>query len=849
VDSILPPGRDGLRGEVPTMVELSRAGAAQASGSASAAPAYIDLVEYASDLIQSVDPDGHILFTNRAWRAALGYEAADLAGRTIFDLIHPAYQAHCREIFAAIWVGTDPGLVEVVLRAKDGHEVPLEGTITCVRRAGGAGATVGVWRDISKRREAEEVLRRSEEKYRQERDFTAAIFDAVASPMVVLNSEGIVRRINRACEQVTGYSRAEVIGRTLWDFVGSHNLSEAARLRAAFESGRVGPLPTTYEDTWIRPDGRRRLISWLVSGIADTTGRLEYIITTGTDITEARQWQDALRLSEERFRNAFENAVVGMALVAPDGRWLRVNRALCRIVGYSEPELLARDFQSITHQDDLSLDLNWARQLLAGKIETFQLEKRYIHRQGHAVWVLISVSLMRDGNGQPLYFIAEIQDITARKRAEDAQQLLVEAGAALSSSIDFPTTLGNVARLIVRSLADYCVIDLVEDDGQVRRVAGVHRDPARQGLVDELVRYHPRPDTENAVALVIRTRAPLLLPEITDAVIASGAGDARQAPVLRALGATSCMIVPLESRAGVIGAISLLLADHGRRYSGADLGLVTEIARRAALALENARLYQQAREALASRDALLSVVSHDIRNDLITIGAFATMLPDFIPRDGTAGAAQLREGLGNIKAAADQMNHLVQDLLDFARLQAGQPLNLDRQPTDLVALAQQVAAEQQRTTGKHQIVVAADQAAVVGLWDQARLARVLVNLLSNAIKYSPAGGEVRVSVGRQEDAAGAWAVLAVQDHGVGIPPDDLPHIFTRFTRARNVQAIKGLGLGLFSVQQIVEQHGGTVTVASEEGRGSVFTVRLPLTEPDRPPAGDSRGPGRKRARK
>jgi PAS domain S-box-containing protein len=810
-----------------------------------------------------------------------------------------------------------------------------------------------------------------EEQRRPERDFAAAIFDAAASPMVVLNRDGIVLRINRACEQVSGYSRAEVIGRSLWEFVGLHDPAEAARLKEEFERHQEAPILATYEDTWVRPDGERRLLSWSVSGLAGPAGELEYIITSGTDITEARRWQEALaeseeryrslfaysmdavlltdpdgriyaanpeacrifgrseeeicqlgraglvdsndprlpglleerartgkargeltywradgttfagevtstifldragrqktsmiirditarkqaeealRLSEERFRSAFENAAIGMALVAPDGRWLRVNRAFCRLVGYSEEELLRSDFQSITHPDDLEMDLSRSRQLLAGEIDTFQLEKRYLHKQGQAVWVVLSVSLMRDSRGQPLYFITEVQDITARLRAEEVQRLLVEAGAALSSSIDYATTLGNVARLIVRSLADYCLIDLVEEDGQVCRVAGAHRDPACQGLVDELLRYNPRPNTENAVAQVIRTRQPMLLADITDELITAGASDQRHAQVVRALSPNSCLIVPLESRAGVIGAMSLMIVDHGRRYSDGDLSLATELARRAALALENAGLYQQARDALASRDALLSIVSHDIRNDLISIMAFATMLPDFIPQDGSAGSAQLREGLGQIKAAAEQMNHLVQDPLDFARLQDGRPLKLDRPSTDLVALARQVAVEQQRTTANHQVVVAADQAALVGLWDRARLARVLVNLLSNAIKYSPGGGEVRVAVSRQQDRAGAWAVLAVQDHGVGIPADDLPHIFTRFTRARNVEAIKGLGLGLFSVQQIVEQHGGTVTVASAEGAGSVFTVRLPLPAPDRPPAGAPRSKGTKKAK-
>jgi signal transduction histidine kinase len=165
-------------------------------------------------------------------------------------------------------------------------------------------------------------------------------------------------------------------------------------------------------------------------------------------------------------------------------------------------------------------------------------------------------------------------------------------------------------------------------------------------------------------------------------------------------------------------------------------------------------------------------------------------------------------------------------LLSLSRAQMGQQMELDRQPTDLVALARQVVKEQQQTTRRHQLAVETDLEELAGIWDAAHLERVIVNLLSNAIKYSPDGGEITIEIFQEDDAA----CLVVRDSGLGIPAKDLPHIFEQFQRGSNVSGkIKGTGIGLSSVQQIVERHGGTINVVSEADKGSTFTVYLPLT--------------------
>src|SRR5207237_8941238 len=182
-----------------------------------------------------------------------------------------------------------------------------------------------------------------------------------------------------------------------------------------------------------------------------------------------------------------------------------------------------------------------------------------------------------------------------------------------------------------------------------------------------------------------------------------------------------------------------------------------------------------------------------------------------------------------IDATIMRMTRLIDSLLDMTRTQMGQPLPLDRRPVDLVALARRVVVEQQQSTERHQLCLDVAVPELVGMWDAARLERLLENLLNNAVKYSPEGGDVTLTVRPEAEAGEPWAVLVVQDRGMGIPAADLPHIFERFQRSRNVKGqIAGTGIGLVAVRQFVEQHGGRVTVDSHEGRGTTVTVRLPL---------------------
>ena len=414
-------------------------------------------------------------------------------------------------------------------------------------------------------------------------------------------------------------------------------------------------------------------------------------------------------------------------------------------------------------------------------------------------------------------------------------------------------TLQRVADLAVPTLADWCLVDVVEAHG-IERVAIAHADPSKIEVTERLQRLYPDDvSARHGVPNVIRTGRSELVPEISDPMLEAAARDAEHLRLMRELQLRSYIVVPLVARGHTLGAVSLVGTTARRRYDAADRVVAEDLAARAALALDNARLYDEAREqaeahallnralretigerdetaarlqdALRTRDEFLAAAAHDLKSPLSSIKIGAQMLVRRVERGGSADPQLVREGLTRIDQTATRAAAQVDELLDLARLQMGGPLELERQPVDLVDLTRGVLAEHALASDRHELRLASDEPEVVGDWDEPRLRRVVGNLVDNAIKYSPNGGPVDVRVSREGDEA----VLAVADHGIGIPTAEMERIFERFQRAANVVGrIKGTGLGLASARHIVEAHQGTIRVESREGEGTIFTVRLPL---------------------
>lgn len=270
------------------------------------------------------------------------------------------------------------------------------------------------------------------------------------------------------------------------------------------------------------------------------------------------------------------------------------------------------------------------------------------------------------------------------------------------------------------------------------------------------------------------------------------------------------------------------------------LGTNTDITEQKQAEEERARLYAleraaraEAEAALQARDAFFASVTHDLKNPLGRVKGYAQLLRRRLARTGQLAEGWLLEGLEQIESGANRTIGLIEDLLDLARHREVGSLELQRERFDLLALCRAIAAEQHDSGDQHQLELVAEIPELVGDWDRRRLERLIGNLVGNAVKYSPNGGPIELRLERQERAGEPWVVLSVRDHGMGIPAAELARIFEPFNRASNAaDRIPGTGIGLTIVRQIAEAHGGAVEVASQEGTGTTFTVRLPLQPPE-----------------
>lgn len=409
----------------------------------------------------------------------------------------------------------------------------------------------------------------------------------------------------------------------------------------------------------------------------------------------------------------------------------------------------------------------------------------------------------------------------ARAAAEDARQridFLARASEVLHSSLAYEETFRTLLDLVVPTLATYCVVDIVEESGAVRRLHVVHEDPEKQELAARL-REYPRSQAHYLTRRTIfDSKAELV--DVTDQLFVDIADDAEHLAILRALAPASMLIVPLRARDRVLGAL-LFARDRNRpAYDAEDMSLAIELAQRAASAVDNAQLYRRSQLAIRARDDVLGVVSHDLRNPLAVISMCAASLAGA----GFGDAARNIEAVHTIQESARWAQRLIQDLLDVAAIEAG-GLSLVRREEDPVLLMTRAALSFEDLAAAQGVTLVTelpDELPTI-VCDADRLLQALGNLIGNALKFTPDGGEIRMCA----ETDGDGVRLSVADNGPGIPEEDVPHIFDRFWTARHDSRVRGTGMGLAIVRGIVEAHGGQLWVERNHRGGATFTLRLP----------------------
>jgi PAS domain S-box-containing protein len=520
---------------------------------------------------------------------------------------------------------------------------------------------------------------------------------------------------------------------------------------------------------------------------------------------------------------------IGDAVIATDmgGAVTFMNTIAADLTGWKLDEARGRDhrevFRIINEHSRTPVESPISQVIRAGTVVGLANHTLLISKAGLEIPIDDSGAPIRNSQGKMIGVVLVFRDIRARKHQEQGQQLLLDTSIALATSLDYATTLDTVAELLVERFATLCVVFLVDSDGTIQRVAVRHHDPALHEALKTL-QQPIDPQGPHLAAQVIRSGQALLNPTIAETMLRHLSDDDDQIRLMRALTPSSQIVVPLPARGRIIGALALGRKAGEPSYREEDSALAEELARRVALAVDNARLYRESQEAVKVRDSFLSIAAHELKTPLTSLLGQAQLLQRRMQRESNLSERDQR-AVSVVVAQAQRLNSLIGALLDVSRIEHGQ-LAIVRTPLNLSELVQQVASEVQPLFTAHQLIVTGAETPLPILGDAVRIEQVLQNLLSNAVKYTPKGGEVRISLSQNE----GMACVAVQDTGIGIPLTALPSLFQRFYRATNVgeHGIGGIGVGLYVVREIVTLHGGTVDVASDEGLGSTFTIRLPL---------------------
>lgn len=619
-----------------------------------------------------------------------------------------------------------------------------------------------------------------------EKDHFRALSRVVPVGIFFADQQGICTYVNDKWLDISGLHLQDVLNKNWLKFI---HPEDQTKISNAWQIATNRQLPFQQEFRFLHSNGEITWVNAQANLLKDHTGTIGYAGVL-SEISERLKEQEISRENAERFTNAFEYASIGMALISIEGGWIKVNQSVCDLLGYTKSELMQLTFQQITHPDDLAQDLDYVHMLLDGKIKTYGMEKRYFTKFGEIVWAHLSVSLVRNKNGEPLYFISQIVNITDRKRMEDElrkneQRLLMATTSAQLGVWDFDLEANTL-----------------EWNDQMYALYGVNREafqPSFEGWKkslhpDDLARSVQDFQTSlNDVKFISEFR--VVWPDGTIKNIKATAGLLRNA----------------QGVATRITGINQDITEDKKAMQ--RLKELNEY-------LEEAR--NVAEKATVLRSRFLDIAAHELRTP---VTAFNLIL-QIAQRKYELGQQIGADVLARLQMQGDRIARLVVDLLDVSRLERG-VLQIKCESVDISKLIVNCMNENKLRYPNREIVFTQTQPVTINI-DPIRIYQVVSNLLDNACKYTPEDSPIEISV--KDEPHGV--TVSVSDHGPGIPEVQKESLFTIFSRGSTelVERSGGLGLGLFICQSLVELHKGKIGVTSQLNQGSTFSFELPREE-------------------
>jgi|tagenome__1003787_1003787.scaffolds.fasta_scaffold20988653_4 PAS domain S-box-containing protein len=820
---------------------------AQGSAAELALALYRAIFVKSTEAIAIIDPDGSYLEQNAAHAELLGYSDDELRDATPAIHLGDEQFALIAEEIAA----TGTARRECQSRAKDGRELIIELSAFAVNDASGEPVCyVGIKRDVTEQRHAAAELRQKFDELQAVHRMTDAVTHAAAleeiydvaldelqhtvhasrASILLYDNDGVMRF--KAWRGLSDEYRRAVEGHSPWapddpdpqpvliaDVQADPHLTSLLPVLAAEGIRAVGFIPLVAAG---RLHGKFMIYFDAPHVVHPAELRLAQSIAGHIAFAIARRRSDtALRESEERYRRLVEHSPAAV-LVHSGGNVVFVNPEAVNLLGATDPaQILGRPMLEFVHREYHAVVIERVRQISSGG-SVPRIEEKFVRLDGTPIDVEVA-TIEFSFQGKPAIQVVA-SDITERRRTEQGQRLLAEAGALLNSSLDYEETLRSITRLAVPAIADWCLVDLNDEQGGFTRIAASSADAADADLARRLLgKYAAVPNDAAGVWRAARLGRSEVMTEVDDAVFAAVAPDAAHLEMARAMGLRSYICAPLTARDRTIGVITFGLGTSARRFTAADLPLAEELARRAALAVDNARLYREAHEANRAKSQFLTTMSHELRTPLNAIGGYTELIE--LGLRGPVTPEQL-EDLGRIQRSQKHLLGLIDDLLNFARIETGHlELKLDD-----VSVEEELAAVQSlieplmmakhiRYSQRH------GERSVRCRADRDRMRQVLLNLLSNAVKFTASGGEIALAWEAREGTVD----IRVRDTGTGIPVHKLDIIFEPFVQLTNslTRVTEGTGLGLSISRELARAMNGDVTVVSQLGQGSTFTFTLP----------------------